>query len=155
MLVQTKETTMKRLLFSALAITAAAAFSGNALAASSVAGMKTTLSATPQVSRGACPAVITFNGTITVRGTFDREHPVQIGYQFLRSDNATGPIAYYTVTAPGTQAVSDTWTLGGPALPTYTGWQQLKAWPTGHEGGFGYSFSPKANFSVTCRGVRP
>ena len=146
---------MKRLLLSALAIAAAAAFSGSALAASSVAGMNTTLSAAPRVFRGVCPAVITFTGTITVRGTFDRDHPVQIGYQFLRSDNATGPIAYYTITASGTQTVSDTWTLGGAALPTYTGWQQLKAWPTEHLG-FGYSFSsPKANFTVTCRRDRP
>ena len=88
-------------------------------------------------------------GTITVRGTFDREHPVQIGYQFLRSDNATGPISYYTITEPGTQTVSDTWTLGGPALPHYSGWQELKAWPTAHLG-FGYAFSPKATFTVDC-----
>jgi hypothetical protein len=141
---------MKRLLFSALAIAVAAAFSASALAASSVAGMNTTLYAVPAAFKGKCPAVITFKGTITVRGTFDRQYPVQIGYQFLRSDNATGPISYYTITASGTQAVSNTWTLGGAALPTYSGWQQLKAWPTGHEGGFGYSFSPKANFTVTC-----
>jgi hypothetical protein len=141
---------MKRLMLTALAIAAAAAFSASALAASSVAGMNTTLSAVPMVFKGKCPAVITFKGMITVRGTFDRQYPVQIGYQFLRSDNATGPISYYTVTSSGTQVVSDTWTLGGAALPMYSGWQQLKAWPTGHEGGFGYSFSPKANFTVTC-----
>jgi hypothetical protein len=142
---------MKRLMFSALAIAAAAAFSTSALAASSVAGMNTTLSAVPMAFKGKCPAVITFKGTITVRGTFDKQFPVQIGYQFLRSDEATGPISYYTITASGTQAVSNTWTLGSStALPMYSGWQQLKAWPTGHEGGFGYSFSPKANFTVSC-----
>ncbi|MGC9954835.1 MAG: hypothetical protein ABSD21_11225 [Rhizomicrobium sp.] len=141
---------MKRLLFSALAIAATAAFSGNALAASSVANMNTTLSAMPRAFRGVCPAVITFTGTITVKGTFDPQYPVQIGYQFLRSDNAIGPISYYTIAASGTQTVSDTWTLGGAALPNYSGWQQLKAWPTEHLG-FGYSFSPRAKFTVVCR----
>ena len=101
------------------------------------------------VARGNCPAVITFTGTITVSGRIDPAQPVQIGYQFLRSDNATGPISYYTITEPGTREVSDTWTLGGPPLPTYSGWQQLKAWPTQHLG-YGYSFSPKANFKVIC-----
>ena len=141
---------MKRLLLSALALAATAALAGNALAASSVLSMNSILMATPRVFTGACPAVITFDGRITVKGRFDPQHPVQIGYQFLRSDGATGPISYYTITESGTQSVSDTWTLGGPALPYYNGWQQLKAWPTGHEGGFGYSFSPKATFSVKC-----
>ena len=134
----------------AAAVAAMLAVSGPAFAASAVDGMTSTLSATPAAFRGRCPAVITFNGTITVTGKIDPDDPVQIGYQFLRSDNATGPISYYTITEPGTQAVSDTWTLGGAPLPNYSGWEQLKAWPTGHEGGFGYSFSGNANFSVRC-----
>jgi hypothetical protein len=148
---------MKRLLVPVLALAATAAFSASAPAASAVSAMNTTLMATPTNARGDCPAVITFNGAITVSGRFDPTHPVpvQIGYQFLRSDNASGPISYYTITEPGTQTVGDTWTLGGPAMPTYSGWQQLKAWPTGHEGGFGYSFSPKANFTVTCAAAQP
>lgn len=141
---------MKRLMVSALAVAAAAAFSGTALANSTVEVMKASLTAAPKMAEGACPAVITFTGTITVRGKFDPNQPVQIGYTFLRSDNATGPISYYTITAPGTQTVSDTWTLGGPSLPHYSGWQELKAWPTGHQGGFGYAFSPKAMFTVDC-----
>ena len=141
---------MKRLLIFTLALAATAAFSGNAFAESSVLDMNTILAASPSAFKGKCPAVITFNGRITVKGRFDPQHPVQIGYQFLRSDNATGPISYYTITASGTQTVSNTWTLGGPPLPNYSGWQQLKAWPTRHEGGYGYSFSPKANFTVTC-----
>lgn len=101
------------------------------------------------MAEGACPAVITFTGTITVRGRFDSNQPVQIGYTFLRSDNATGPINYYTITSSGTQTVSETWTLGGPSLLHYNGWEQLKAWPTAHLG-FGYAFSPKAMFTVDC-----
>ena len=143
---------MMRKLTPALMIVAMVATPGFALAAASVTSMTNTLSATPAAFRGKCPAVITFNGTITVDGQFGAAAPtpVQIGYQFLRSDNATGPIAYYTITAPGTYAVSTTWTLGGATLPRYTGWEQLKAWPTRHDGGFGYAFSPKADFKVVC-----
>ncbi len=141
---------MARKLFSALTMAAMVCVSGSAFAASTVSDVTSTLSATPRVHRGECPAVITFNGTITVAGTIDPLSPVQMGYQFLRSDNATGPIAYYTITAPGTQSVSDTWTLGGASLPAYAGWQQLKAWPTSHLG-FAYSFSDKAHFRVVCR----
>ena len=137
---------MKRLLVSALALVA---FSGYALAGSTVANVATTLTAAPKAFKGTCPAVITFSGTITVRGKFDPNQPVQIGYQFLRSDNASGPIDYYTITESGSKTVSETWTLGGPSLPHYVGWEQLKAWPTEHLG-FGYSFSPKAKFAVDC-----
>jgi hypothetical protein len=141
---------MIRKLFSGLAIAAMVSVSGAALAASSVTGMSATLAAAPRAYSGKCPAVITFRGTITVKGVFDPQQPVQIGYQFLRSDGAIGPIAYYMVTASGTRSVTNTWTLGGPSLPSYSGWQQLKAWPTRHEGGFGYAFSEKAPFKVSC-----
>ncbi|HWA63430.1 MAG TPA: hypothetical protein VG939_18785 [Caulobacteraceae bacterium] len=140
---------MTRICLAALA--AAAVFTaGSALAQSTVAAMSASLSASPAAYSGHCPGVITFTGTIVVRGHIDPAHPVQIGYQFLRSDNATGPISYYMVTQPGAKQVSTTWTLGGPALPHYAGWEQLKAWPTGHEGGFGYAFSPKATFTLRC-----
>lgn len=125
------------------------AFASQALADSSVSNVTATLAASPVAYKGKCPAVITFKGTITVTGKFDPKFPVQIGYTFLRSDGATGPIKYYTLTAPGTTTVEETWTLGGPSLPTYSGWEQLKAWPTRHLG-FGYAFSPKASFRVAC-----
>jgi hypothetical protein len=143
---------MMRKLIPILAFTGIVMLPASALAEPTVSGMTNTLSATPRTFRGNCPAVITFNGTITVNGEFGAvaPTPVQIGYQFLRSDGATGPINYYTITAPGTQSVSTTWTLGGPALPSYGGWEQLKAWPTRHDGGFGYAFSPKASFRVVC-----
>ena len=94
-----------KLLF-ASAMMAAFSVSGPAFAASSVSNITSTLAASPTVSHGKCPAVITFEGTITVKGNIDPHAPVQIGYQFLRSDKATGPITYYNITAPGTRTVS-------------------------------------------------
>jgi len=108
-----------------------------------------TLNAIPRVYNGTCPGLITFRGEIIVVGAVPA--PLQIGYTFLRSDNATGPVKYITVTAPGTYPVEDTWTLGGPSLPSFAGWQQLKAWPTRHEGGIGTIMSPRAEFRLVCR----
>jgi hypothetical protein len=133
----------------ALAALAAIGLAGAAFAQSTITNVTSTLSASPRVYRGVCPGVITFNGTITVVGRINPRQPVQIGYTFLRSDGATGPISYYTIVRPGTQTVSTTWTLGGRQLPHYSGWEQLKAWPTSHLG-FGYSFSPKAEFRLIC-----
>lgn len=138
----------------AYAAAAAVCLTSAAIAESSVSDVVSTLGARPPVFNGACPAQITFTGAITVRGAIDPSSPVQMGYTFLRSDGATGPIQYYTINAPGTQSVSATWTLGGPALPNYEGWMQLKAWPTRHLG-FGYSFSPRAAFRVMCAGGPP
>ena len=50
------------------AVAAMLAVSGPAFAESAVDDMTSTLSATPAAFRGRCPAVITFNGTITVTG---------------------------------------------------------------------------------------
>jgi hypothetical protein len=142
---------MKRELSFVFATAALLAVAAPASAAS-VTSMTNTLTATPAHSRGHCPAVITFHGTITVAGTMGPNDPVQIGYQFERSDPSTGPIKYFMVTHPGTYPVSTTWTLGGPALPHYAGWEKLKAWPTRHDGGFGYAYSPEAHFTVDCAG---
>lgn len=133
----------------AFAALAALCFASSAFAESSVSDVVSTLAARPEAFNGPCPAQITFTGQITVRGNIDPSSPVQMGYTFLRSDGATGPVFYYNITAPGTQTVTTTWTLGGPQLPNYNGWIQLKAWPTRHLG-FGYSFSPRATFRVTC-----
>ncbi len=144
---------MKRLLFSAFAIAAAAAFSASA-PATTITGVTSSLTAAPTVFNGNCPGVITFNGTITVNGTFDSaaNYPDQFGYQFQRSDGAIAPISYFTVhgTGPFTHPVSTTWTLGGAALPHYSGWEQVKVWPT--HGGFAYTNSPQAHFTVNCNG---
>jgi hypothetical protein len=133
----------------AFAALAALCFASSASAESSVSDVVSTLAARPPVFNGPCPAQISFTGQITVRGNIDPRSPVQMGYTFLRSDGATGPVFYYNITEPGTQSVSTTWTLGGAQLPSYDGWIQLKAWPTRHLG-FGYSFSPRATFRVTC-----
>ena len=136
----------------AFAAFAAVCLAFPASAESTVTNVVSTLTAAPPAFSGACPARITFTGDITVQGRFDG--PVEMAYTFLRSDGATAPITYYTITAPGTRTVSTTWTLGGPGLPSYSGWQQLKAWPTRHLG-FGYSFSPKAEFRVACATATP
>ena len=141
----------QKLAFAALA---AVCFAFPASAESSVSNVISTLVASPPVSTGACPAQITFAGDITVQGRIDPASPVEIGYTFLRSDGATGPVNYLTVREPGSRRVETTWTLGGPSLPNYAGWEQLKAWPTRHLG-FGYSFSPRAEFRVACAGPRP
>ncbi len=133
-------------LIGAVAAIVATSVSGLAHAGSIVTQIEPTLSASPPSFSGKCPAVITFNGTIRVTGHIYAEAPVQIGYAFVRSDGATGPISYYNVTASGTQAVSTTWTLGA----TSAGWEQLQAWPVHHEGGYGPATSGRASFSLTC-----
>lgn len=133
----------------AAAALAALCFGSVACAESSVSDVVSTLMPRPEAYNGVCPAQINFTGSITVRGTIDPRSPVEMAYTFLRSDGAQGPVNYYTITAPGTQNVSTSWTLGGPQLPSYAGWMQLKAWPTRHLG-FGYSMSPRAMFRVAC-----
>ena len=71
----------------------------------------------------------------------DSKAPVEIGYQFTRSDGAVSQNQFFTISHPGTYPISTTWTLGGAGLTSYSGWESFKAWPTGHQGGFGYSFS--------------
>ena len=62
-------------------------------------------------------------------------------------DTARGPRQVASCSYP----VEETWTLGGPGLPRFSGWEQLKVWPTRHEGGIGYVFSPKGAFRLMCR----
>ena len=141
---------MSRSLLFASALVAAIGASTLASAASTVSNVTSTLSATPAGYTGKCPTVITFNGTIKVEGMIDPKAPIEMGYVFLRSDGALGPVKFYTITAPGTQTVSTAWTLGSASLPSFAGWEQLKAYPTGHQGGFTFSFSDKADFKITC-----
>ncbi|MEW6212810.1 MAG: hypothetical protein AB1631_31075, partial [Acidobacteriota bacterium] len=69
---------------------------------------------------GPCPAIIKFAGAITTNGGGI------VKYTFLRSDGATGPVLTLTFAAAGTKPVSTTWTLGGKALPRYSGWQAIR-----------------------------
>ncbi len=71
--------------------------------------------------RSVCPAVVHFNGSITV------DSPGTVRYIFTRSDGAIDTITKKLhFSGPGTQSVSTTWTLGGAALPYYKGWEAIK-----------------------------
>lgn len=97
-----------------------------------------TLTAAPASYSGKCPADIHFNGSITAKKAG------KVQYKFLRSDGAFATIHTLNFEAPGTKNVSTTWTLGGAALPTYTGWEAIQiVYPTNVE-------SNHANFSVKC-----
>lgn len=96
-----------------------------------------TLTANPATFSGKCPAVITFNGQITVA------EPGNIQYKFIRSDGANAPVQTLNFTRPGSKAVSTTWTLGGPGF-TYEGWEAIQVvYPQQVE-------SNHANFKVQC-----
>lgn len=77
------------------------------------------LSSTPAKSQGRCPVTINFSGAITVNG----KGTVQ--YRFLRSDGAVGPLQVLQFDSAGTKPVSTIWSLGGPGLSTYSGWQAI------------------------------
>ncbi len=96
------------------------------------------LKAIPPRYAGPCPAVIKFEGTITANGAGS------VKYTFLRSDGATGPVFTLAFAGPGTKPVSTTWTLGGKALPRYSGWEAIKiVSPNVME-------SNKASFEMIC-----
>ena len=71
------------------------------------------------VRSGPCPVTVTFNGYITSDG------PGTVKYTFGRSDGATGPVHTLEFKTAGTQAVTTTWTLGGPDT-VFEGWQIIK-----------------------------
>jgi hypothetical protein len=100
---------------------------------------KVTLAPVVKTYYGDCPAKIVFKGAITVNA------PGVVSYIFTRSDGATDTITKkLKFTAPGTKAISTTWTLGGPALPSFNGWQAAKILgPKPIE-------SAHANFAVYC-----
>ena len=69
---------------------------------------------------GQCPVTVKFTGYITTNG------PGTVKYTFTRNDGATAPVFRLDFGAAGTKPVSTTWTLGGPGLTEYSGWQRLK-----------------------------
>jgi len=112
-----------------------------AASAASAQDYSAMLTAVPTEYAGACPTTIKFNGVITAR----RAGRVQ--YRFVRSDGATAPIQTLDFATPGTKPVGITWTLGGPTLPTYRGWEAVRiVYPTSIE-------SNKAGFSIKCAGA--
>lgn len=101
------------------------------------------LSADPASYNGPCPGVIKFNGKIAANGQGE------VKYQFIRSDGAVGPIQTLVFTGPGSKPVSTTWTLGGPALPEYAGWEAIKILsPNPME-------SNHADFKLLCSDLQP
>jgi hypothetical protein len=64
-----------------------------------------------------CPASVAFTGHITATGG---SGPVT--YRFVRSDGATGPVKTLKFGTPGTQRVTEAWTLGA----TTKGWLKLE-----------------------------
>lgn len=96
------------------------------------------LGAAPTDYSGNCPAKITFTGKITAKKAG------KVQYKFVRSDGAFAPIQSLEFAAPGAKEVETTWTLGGPSLPSYSGWQAIEVvYPTSFE-------SNKAHFKVRC-----
>jgi hypothetical protein len=142
---------MRRLLFSAFAIAAAAAFSASALA-TTITSVQARLSTPARLFTGKCPATFTFNGLIMVNGTFDSPpgSPDEFAYQFARSDGTATPTSTFTFQGSGifSKNISNTWTLGGPALPMYSGWEELRVWPV--RGGFPPTQSERVTFDFLC-----
>ncbi len=69
---------------------------------------------------GPCPAVLKFLGSVTVNA------PGTVRYSFVRSDAAVGPVETLYFDSAGTKTVGTVWTLGGPDLTTYDGWQAIR-----------------------------
>ncbi len=69
---------------------------------------------------GQCPVTVKFTGYVTTNG------PGTVKYTFTRNDGATAPVFTLDFDAAGTKPVNTTWTLGGPGLMEYSGWQRLK-----------------------------
>jgi hypothetical protein len=103
------------------------------------------LEAFPREYRGPCPALITFKGTIETDG------PATVKYIFKRSDGGIDTLdRHFTLGAAGTQNVSTTWQLGGPSLPTFSGWEQISI----ELPNAGFT-SNQANFSIVCERLQP
>jgi len=69
---------------------------------------------------GPCPAVLKFLGSVTVNA------PGTVRYSFVRSDAAVGKVETLYFDSAGTKTVGTVWTLGGPDLTTYDGWQAIR-----------------------------
>ncbi len=81
------------------------------------------LKAIPESYSGKCPAKIRFEGKITVTGV---TRSIKVQYKFIRSDGALAPVETLVFDHDGSKTVSTTWTLGGPGLPSYTGWEAIR-----------------------------
>jgi len=103
--------------------------------------VKAVLSAKPASYTGNCPALITFGGYIAVN------QPMTVQYRFIRSDNAQAPVQTLYFSSKSRQEVTTTWQLGGPGLPTYSGWEAIQIIsPVSVQ-------SNRAAFRVRCAGL--
>ena len=106
----------KTILSSALALAGLLGVTTSSLAADYSA----TATVTPKSFAGKCPKKFVFKGIITAKKAG------RVQYKWIRSDNANAPVKTLNFTAPGSKAISTTWTLGGAALPTYNGWEAIQ-----------------------------
>jgi hypothetical protein len=101
------------------------------------------LKAIPETYSGPCPTTIKFQGSITVTNL--TRPPLKVQYKFIRSDGAFAPVNNIHFERNGSKPVSTTWTIGGPGLPAYEGWQAIKVvYPQDVE-------SNRANFKIECK----
>ena len=102
--------------------------------------VETFLRADPFDHNGPCPVTIKFSGRISVVGGSGT-----VAYKFLRSDGASAPVESLVFDSPGSKDVSTTWTLGGAALPTFSGWQALQVLDPQE------TRSNEARFTIRCQ----
>ena len=89
---------------------------------------------------GPCPGTITFIAKITVSA------PCHVRYRWIRSDGGRAPEQELVFNAAGQQEVTTTWTLGGPQLRQFRGWEAIRILaPTP-------GTSSHANFDLRCIG---
>jgi hypothetical protein len=144
---------MTRKLFSLLAVTAVCSLAAPAIAGPMVTHLTPYLTVGPTHYDGKCPGVITFHARVHVTGTFPGGAPVEIGYQWTRSDGGNGPNKFFNATHSGDYNLTETWTLGGGALQHFDGWEKYQVWVTdsGQGGGKPHVWSDEAHFTLKCK----
>jgi len=80
----------------------------------------TSLLASQPKYQGSCPATISCDGFIETNG------PGTVEYIFVRNDGATSSTRTLTFKSAGKLPVINSWSIGGAALPSYSGWQAVK-----------------------------
>jgi hypothetical protein len=134
--------------------------------ATEVTGLRATLTVSPAHYVGRCSGVITFHGVLHVRASSAGNvgPGAEIGYQFTRSDGATGQNKFVETHGSGDYPITETWTLGGPGVGQphpFAGWEKFKAWPTDSaQNKTGTVMSNEAHFTLQCGigrviGLRP
>lgn len=96
------------------------------------------------------PFPVPFNGSIVVRGTIIPGAPIEMAYQFTRSNGEKSLVHFYTVSMPGPHDIADSWSVGGPLQQNVAGWEFVKAWAVSQSVSREFWFSPSAAFTVKC-----